>query len=482
MMRLFRRRVREAAPGRAAVPADIALAYRLILRREPDAEGMAHYEARIAAGLTIDALIQSLLTSTEYRVRQDVAEEGERRSDSHAAAPEGERIDPEDVIARYSVEELAETADAYYRRVEDPTPLMAKPFAFLHETPEMLESLAAILSGLRLGKSMTVLDFGAGTCWLSRILAQLHCHPIACDTSAAALEIGRRLFAEYPVIGPAVVTPHFLRFDGHMLDLPDGAVDRIICFDAFHHVPNPEVVLREFGRVLAPGGIAGFSEPGPRHSRSPQAQYEMRNHRVLENDIDLGQILQWARGAGFTDMSVRLTGAGMMSFAEYASVLDGAGDRPVAAVAEDARRTLADKSVFFLHKGEFRSDSRSHEGLSHQLRVHESQVRFIGRSVRVTCTVKNTGSARWLHTNKDIFGIVRLGAHLYDETGTLLDVDHFRADLPQSVEPGESLELAVVVPVPASRPYRLGFDLVAEGVCWFENQGSTPAVVTLTPD
>jgi hypothetical protein len=84
-------------------------------------------------------------------------------------------IDPKDVMRRYSVEELNETADAYFRRLSDPTPLMSKPFTFLHEAPEALQNLGLLLSGLHLGKTMTVLDFGAGTCWLSRFLAQLIC-------------------------------------------------------------------------------------------------------------------------------------------------------------------------------------------------------------------------------------------------------------------------------------------------------------------
>lgn len=107
-------------------------------------------------------------------------------------------------MRQYSVEELCETADAYYRAVTDPTPLMSKPFTFLHEAPEALQNLGLLLSGLHLGKTMTVLDFGAGTCWLSRFLIQLNCQAICCDASPAALAIGKRLFEELPLIGTAV--------------------------------------------------------------------------------------------------------------------------------------------------------------------------------------------------------------------------------------------------------------------------------------
>ena len=81
-----------------------------------------------------------------------------------------ELIRPDDVIGGVSLA-LCDTPE-YYRRIPDPLPLMAKPLAFLHETPEMLENLGRLLSSLQLGRTMTVLDFG-GTCWLSRYLVQL---------------------------------------------------------------------------------------------------------------------------------------------------------------------------------------------------------------------------------------------------------------------------------------------------------------------
>ena len=234
-------------------------------------------------------------------------------------------IKPADIIARHSVEELIETADEYYRGIADPTALMSRPFAYLHEAPVMLQNLGALLAGLQLGKTMTVLEFGAGTCWLSRCLAQLNCQPICCDASKAALDIGRRLFAEHPLIGPTVFAPVFLPFDGHRIELDDESVDRIVCFDALHHVPNVDEVMGELGRVLREGGIAGFSEPGRDHSRSAQAQYEMRDHRVLENDIDLRAIFAAARDAGFTQLTARVANDLEVSVDHYQAIVERRG-------------------------------------------------------------------------------------------------------------------------------------------------------------
>jgi SAM-dependent methyltransferase len=391
-------------------------------------------------------------------------------------------IDPRDVIRRYSVEELSATAEDYYRVVSDPTPLMSKPFTFTHEAPEMLQNLGFLLAGLHLGKTMTVLDFGAGTCWLSRYLAQLNCRPICCDTSRTALEIGRRLFAEYPLIGLTVYTPTFLWFDGHHIDVPDASVDRIITFDAFHHVPNAREVIGEFGRVLKFGGIAGFSEPGRAHSQSPQSQYEMRTHKVLENDIDLNEIFGHAQAAGFTRLSVKALNDMDLSLAEH-NTLFGSGDkeRLKAEIWNHTYNTLHNRSIFFLHKGPLALDSRSHIGLAHSIRIDRTDYEVInGRPLRMSFMLSNTGEATWLHTNVEIFGIVRLGSHLADGDGQLIAVDFSRHDLPMPVLPGQVLPLSVDVTLPGPGRYRLTFDLVAEGVTWFEVVGSKPVHVTVT--
>ena len=49
--------------------ADVHYAYRLILKREPDPVGLAHYKKLIAEGLTLDRLIRSFVNSDEHRLR-----------------------------------------------------------------------------------------------------------------------------------------------------------------------------------------------------------------------------------------------------------------------------------------------------------------------------------------------------------------------------------------------------------------------------
>jgi SAM-dependent methyltransferase len=467
-------------PAEKATASDVMLAYRLILKREADPAGLAAYTQRLREGLTLEELVQSLLDSPERqeRLRRGDAPQGTAR----LPAADASLIDPRDVMRRYSVEELNETADEYYRVMQDPGLTLRKPFQSVNETPEMLENLGALLGGLHLGKAMTVLDFGAGTCWLSHLIAKLNCAVICCDPSPAALEIGRRFFEEHPPLDRELLPPRFLPFDGHALELDDESVDRIICFDAFHHVSNQAEVLRELGRVLRPGGIAGFSEPGRYHSRAPQSQYDMRNHRVLENDIELNEIFSLAQAAGFTDVKVRTLNDLAISLEQYNALFDNslASLELQSAVWRRMHDTMLNRTVFFLHKGELRPDSRGHHGLAHRMTVDRDRVPSPnGDPVTLTFTITNTGTALWLKEGPGIFGLVRLACHLYDEHGALLNLDHFRSELPKAVAPGETVRMTVTVPVAERGPCSLGFDLVAEGVRWFEKEGSKPVHVRI---
>ena len=124
--------------------------------------------------------------------------------------------------------------DRYFKTLADPTPWMIKPFSSLLEAPELLRNVGLLLPGLHFGKTMTVLDFEAGPSWLSRMLGQMRCEVVACDASQTALEIEKRLFSDLPLLGRGLFRPSFLVFDGRQIDLPDNAVDRIVCNDTFH--------------------------------------------------------------------------------------------------------------------------------------------------------------------------------------------------------------------------------------------------------
>jgi 2-polyprenyl-3-methyl-5-hydroxy-6-metoxy-1,4-benzoquinol methylase len=388
-----------------------------------------------------------------------------------------------DLVSSRSIDELNRTAEEYFASLTDWEKHLAKPFSQPVEMPSVLANVATLLDGLKLTPGTTVLEFGAGTGWLSRWLTQLGCRVILLDVSPTALRMAKALYDRMAVIGDRPA-PEFLEFDGRRIALPDQSVDRVLTFDAFHHVPNPDAVITEFGRILKPGGIAGFAEPGARHSLSPMSQFEMRTYAVVENDVDVHAIWRTARQAGFKDLELAVFHGPpfYVSLAEYEDFL--AAGQTTERWLTSTRVFLRDVRNFFLFKeGVSPADSRTVEGLSCEITARlASQPLVAGTPIRVVVAIRNSGRATWL-VGDARYGGVEIGVHLYDSSGRLQNFDFYRGPLtdpPREVHPGETVEREVTLPPLGAGVYRLEFDCVASHVTWFAQIGSRPATIPLS--
>jgi Radical SAM superfamily len=105
----------------------------------------------------------------------------------------------------------------------------------------------------------------------------------------------------------------------------------------------------------------------------------------------------------------------------------------------------------------------------HPFEAAPGQALRIGTRVRNLCQrpfpAQATGGRR----------LVRVGAQLCDAEGRFLDRDHARAWLPATLAPGGRVDIVIDVRAPREPGrYLLRFDLVSEGIDWFESCGSEP--------
>jgi ubiquinone/menaquinone biosynthesis C-methylase UbiE len=400
----------------------------------------------------------------------------------HPSASPAEPVDVKELIARTSIEALNRAAEEYFSTLRSWEHHLAKPFNSADEAATLLAGVAVLLQGLRPAPGMTLLEFGAGTGWLARFLTQLGCRVILLDVSPTALTIARELYDRQPIIGDRPA-PQFMTFDGRRIELPDGSVDRIASFHAFHHAPDPDKMIEEFSRVLRPGGIAGFVEPGPRHSHDPQSQFEMRAYRVVENDVDVHAIWRAARGCGFGDLklAVHHTPPFHVSLGDWEALLadSAAGERWV----NSTRGFLRHVRSFFLFKGGAAIvDSRSAHALACTIEARLGPENPIEDApFFLDVRVRNSGAAVWLPAEEE-YGGVALGAHVYDPSGRLLAFDACRQSLtepPREIGPGEAVSCRLRVPPQPAGRYVLELDCVSSKVVWFAQVGSAPPRITV---
>ncbi len=268
-----------------------------------------------------------------------------------AAVAEAAPIDVKDVMGRYTPDEHVARANAYFIREHEEDLLFRRPFNGTHEVQPRLAGLAFVMQHLDLRDGLKILDFGCGTGWLSRVLATMGLESIGVDVSENALRLGREFIARDPLRDTLKID--FRLFDSHTLPLEDESVDRIVSFDAFHHVLDQEGTLREMARVLRPGGIIAFHEPGPHHSLTPTAQSEMRDYDVIENDIDVRRIWAMAEGMGFEHIWISLPGihSVLVGLDQLDRVVAGKPSHDdVERIVQNVHNFIYNLRIFSLHK------------------------------------------------------------------------------------------------------------------------------------
>lgn len=368
----------------------------------------------------------------------------------------------------------------YYEREDMRAFWMNRPFSSPQTVGKYLERFGLLLSMLRIQPGDSVLDFGCGTGWSSIMLTRIGAEVIGVDVAPSALDVGRNAAARE--LTPAQHARLSLRtFDGVRIDVEDGAMDFVVVFDAFHHLPNPMAILAEFSRVLSPHGRFGFAEPGVGHAEAEDSVAESA-HGILEEDLDLEQLYRSAIAAGFQELDLAIPALEPEAFTlpmeRMRSFLRGRSWL----VPHDLLR----KAVLTGPIGVFRKDPYPVTSLNprgQDARIEPAALRIsvsVGAAYRIAARVTNMGETVWLREGRRGRGCVRLGAHLLDRDGAVLVADYGRAEMAGDLRQGdrEETEIELTAP-PEPGSYVIRLDMVNEGICWFAQHGSPVSDVPL---
>jgi len=96
-----------------------------------------------------------------------------------------------------------------------------------------------------------------------------------------------------------------------------------------------------------------------------------------------------------------------------------------------------------------------------------------GKPETIDVRIINIGGVLWMASTHSGRRTIRLGAQLYDQQQQLIDRDYARAFLPSNLSKNGSADISIELPaIESTGIYFLKFDMVSEGIDWFESAGS----------
>ena len=377
-----------------------------------------------------------------------------------------------------------------------------KPFSppgddTLEDSLDLLHDFAVAAKLLQPSPGDRIADLGAGGGWVSDMLQRLNRQSVAVDISLEMLRVSRERTTRMPI---SAVAGDFER-----LPFVDGSFDKAICLSALHHVPDMAAAVSEVARILTSTGVAVFSEPGAGHAAMPASITATRDYGVLEQEVLIEPFIEMCRAAGFAQVHVCPIA---YIIPEFELTLDEwrawqrlpRTKRPFRAMEKMSRAMLelvgaGKKSILFeeafamrlvrlfqqpVEEHPFILASKSAEPRRPRP-TYRATIAVAslppqagpGQAVTAMVKVTNTGTTTWHARSDSGAGHVRLGIQLLDAGSRVIGRDFARCDLGQDVGPGESLMVRAKFDAPAEPgDYGLKFDLVVEGLTWFEPAGT----------
>lgn len=167
-----------------------------------------------------------------------------------------------------------------------------------------LIGVAALQPGQR------VLDVACGTGVVTRLAAQR----LGGSGTVAGLDVNPGMLAVARAATPRDIPIDWYEASAESIPLPDSTFDVVLCQMGLQFIPNKPAALREMRRVLAPGGRAFVTVPGPKPPMFAIMTDALARHLspkaasfadLVFSMHDVEELTELMRTAGFRDVHVQ---------------------------------------------------------------------------------------------------------------------------------------------------------------------------------
>lgn len=158
-------------------------------------------------------------------------------------------------------------------------------------TMHLIKRLGNVLPMLELKQGDVVLDIGVGYAWTTEWLMKMGIEPVGVDICRTYVDIGVKRMGEK--------RPHLVIGDIENLPLKDNILNGVLCYDAFHHIPDRGKAMGHFFRALREYGNIVLGEPGGAHEFADVSKAVMDKYGILEKGMDLEDVVGYCEGLDF---------------------------------------------------------------------------------------------------------------------------------------------------------------------------------------
>jgi glycosyltransferase involved in cell wall biosynthesis/SAM-dependent methyltransferase len=347
------------------------------------------------------------------------------------------------------------------------------------ETHRHFCDFANMAVALALPAGARILDVGCGSGWLSEYFARLGYDVTGIDISDDLVRMARERVGSVPY-NVDHETSLRCRFETHDIEIEPlrEKFDAAICYDSLHHLEDERAVFRHLAAMLDVGGLLFILEgekPVAGSATEDELRNVMRQYGTLESPFSDEYLRTLLDQNGFAIVGDYVSVNGLFEREMLEGDLLPLRTLPTdyhyltcMKVAEDAPAS----SVF---------DSRNPGVLRAQFALRNSPPRFVepGAKLEILISIRNTGDTLWLSGRTVRSGVVMPGVRVIDERGEILNELHGHPLLPRAVAPGQTVALEIQIAAPTEPgAYTVKIDLVDQHICWFEERGSQPLVLS----